>query len=518
MTWTLGEFVAAAGGAPTDATRGLSAELAGVEVGGVVIDSRAVVPGVVFVALPGERTDGHDHVAAALAAGALAAVVERAVEGVPADRLIVVDDAIAALARLADAYRDRLAAGGCKVIAVVGSNGKTSTRHTIFGLLNGRHVRRPTELAAEQSADDPATWAMRPLVGTEAQASFNNAIGVPVTLLNARGGDDYVVCEIGTNAPGETDALARLVRPDAVVLTSIGAEHLEGFGDLAGVAREEAAVLDHLRDGGVVVADAAAWSAVVDAVPGAAERGLAVVTVGEAGALQTRNAEFVEDGVVFDLAVGDAGDALLGALVGVGWFVPQYGAWSAGSAAMALVVGRWLGVDATQLRHGLAAAVGMPRRMERLVFGGRAGEVVVWDDAYNANPDSMRHALDHVERLGRGGPSKRRERLVVVLGDMLELGAGSAAEHAAARARVAGLIERGVVDAAHWVGERMGGAADDGAIEAIVASIEPGDEVVLKASRDTRLVRVVEGLRTRFGVPASSVDGLGTGSGVVLGR
>ncbi|MEO0587650.1 MAG: Mur ligase family protein [Planctomycetota bacterium] len=359
---------------------------------------------------------------------------------------------------------------------------------------------------------------LRPLIGTEAKASFNNAIGVPVTLLNAQGGDDYVVCEIGTNAPGEIEALARLVRPDAVVLTSIGAEHLEGFGDLAGVAREEAAVLDHLRDGGVVIAAAAAWRAVVEAVPGAAERGLAVITVGDAGALRPVNAEFMDDGVVFDLAVGGAGDALLGGLAGEGWFVPQHGAWSAGSAAMALVVGRWLGVDATQLRHGLAAAVGMPRRMERLVFGGRPRQVVVWDDAYNANPDSMRHALDHVERLGRGRRSERGGRLVVVLGDMLELGATSEAEHAAVRERVAGLMKRGVVDAAHWVGPLMGGAADDGAIEAIVGAIEPGDEVVLKASRDTRLVRVLAGLAERFGAPASSVDGLGSGSGVVLGR
>jgi UDP-N-acetylmuramoyl-tripeptide--D-alanyl-D-alanine ligase len=194
---------------------------------------------------------------------------------------------------------------------------------------------------------------------------------------------------------------------------------------------------------------------------------------------------------------------------------------------MALVVGRWLGVDATQLRHGLAAATGMPGRMERLVFdavasaagragasrpghaGGRGRSIVVWHDAYNANPDSMAAALDHVERVGG-------ERWVLVLGDMLELGEASSAEHAAVRRRVAAMQRQGLVKRVAWVGEAMGGPADGAAMRAIAEAVEPGEVVLLKGSRAMRLERVVAGLVERWGEPGSSVDGPGKACGVTL--
>ncbi|MEM0913519.1 MAG: Mur ligase family protein [Planctomycetota bacterium] len=480
--------------------------------GRVVIDSRRVEPGVVFVALRGERVDGHDYAAGAVEAGAAAVIVEREVAGVPSERQLVVDDAVAALGRMASAWRERLAEAECWVIGVVGSNGKTSTRRLIWGLLNGRHVRRP---AADALTADPATWTMSALMGTEAEASFNNHLGVPLTLLNASCEDDFVVCEIGTNAPGEIDALSRIARPDAVVLTSIGAEHLEGFGSVGGVAREEGAVIEHVREHGIVVADDEAWALVREAVPSTALDGR-VMAVGKSGVIRSKGLEAIEEGLLFEIVTNTGAPEWVQPLAGEGWHVPLHGAWAAKASVMGLVVGRWLGVDSTQLRHGLAGVTGMPGRMERLEFStGGPEPIIVWHDAYNANPDSMVAALDHVEKLG-GSPWR------LVLGDMLELGEATAEEHDRVHQRVESMRRREMIASAAWVGDAMGGPSDDAAVWAIADGIEPGERVLLKGSRGMRLERVVERLTARWGEPRSSLDALGMGGpmpgGVVLGR
>ncbi|MEO0964788.1 MAG: UDP-N-acetylmuramoyl-tripeptide--D-alanyl-D-alanine ligase [Planctomycetota bacterium] len=504
MRWTLDELAAAAGGA-------VDGSVGGEAVAGVVIDSRRVEPGCVFVALRGERVDGHDHAAGAIEAGAVVAIVERAVEGVPRERQIVVEDAIAALGAMAAAWRDRLAEAECWVVAVVGSNGKTSTRHLIWGLLNGRRVRRP---AADAATDNPASWSMGMLAGTEAEASFNNHLGVPLTLLNASCADDFVVCEIGTNAPGEIEALSRVVRPDAVVMTSIGAEHLEGFGNIAGVVREEGSVMAHVREHGLIVIDDEAWAMIREALPGVSIDGR-VLVVGKTGVIRPKSVEPTDEGVVFDVATNEAAPAWIEPLAGEGWFAPLHGRWAPKSAVMGLVVGRWLGVDATQLRHGLAAVTGMAGRMERLEFTTDREPIVVWHDAYNANPDSVVAALDYVEAL-RGSP------WLLVMGDMLELGHASANEHDKVHQRVESMRRRLMIERVAWVGDWMGGPSDDASVAAIAAGIGPGDRVLLKGSRGMRLERVVAGLSARWGEPRSSVEGLGTAGasavGVVIDR
>ncbi|MGD8208055.1 MAG: UDP-N-acetylmuramoyl-tripeptide--D-alanyl-D-alanine ligase, partial [Thiohalocapsa sp.] len=201
---------------------------------GLGIDSRTLHPGEVFVAIAGERFDGHDFLERAQAAGAALALVERDCEP-PAGAdgplaVLRVASTVRALQALASRYRDLLRAAGCRVVSVSGSNGKTTTRHLIHHVL--------TEGGLE---------------GTQSLKSFNNHIGVPLTLLAARPEHDFVVAEIGTNHPGEIAELSAIARPDIAVITSIGEEHLEFLVDLDGVAREESALLAFVASGGIAI-------------------------------------------------------------------------------------------------------------------------------------------------------------------------------------------------------------------------------------------------------------------------
>ncbi|MCA9254061.1 MAG: UDP-N-acetylmuramoyl-tripeptide--D-alanyl-D-alanine ligase, partial [Phycisphaerales bacterium] len=195
----------------------------------VCTDSRAVEPESLFFAIRGEKFDGNEFVEQALEAGAVAAVIDNG-DKLPAallesGRVIGVPDTVAALGRLAAWYRRTTAA---QVIAILGSNGKTTTKNLIGHVLSSRYK------------------------GRFARASFNNAIGVALTLLSAEPNDEFLVVEIGTNHPGEVASLARMVRPDFAVVTSIAEEHLEGFGDIEGVAAEEFSFLPLMTGRSVV--------------------------------------------------------------------------------------------------------------------------------------------------------------------------------------------------------------------------------------------------------------------------
>jgi len=197
---------------------------------GVSTDSRHVASGDLFFALSGERFDGHRFVGAALDQGAMAAVISDAGRVEPDLRemglLLLVDDVTAALGRLAAYHRHRVRAG---VIAVTGSNGKTTTKEMIHQVLGGRFR------------------------GRAAIKSFNNAVGVPLTLLSAEPADDYVVVEIGTNAPGEIAQLSAIAEPDIAVITSVSETHLEKLKDLKGVASEKATIVEYVREGGCAI-------------------------------------------------------------------------------------------------------------------------------------------------------------------------------------------------------------------------------------------------------------------------
>lgn len=436
---------------------------------GLSIDSRSIRPGQAFLCLRGERTDGHMYAQAALDAGARIIICDRP-ESLPeglasraAGRASVlhVPDTAAALLRLASVYRGLL--DRTRVIAVGGSNGKTTTTRLIEAVLSTT------------------------LRGVASAKSFNNAVGVPLTILRARPGDQYLVCEVGTNAPGELAALTVVVRPDVAVITSIGREHLEGFGSLEGVAREEASLLIGLEPGGLAVVNADAPLSRDALRPVLASRSATALFFGtrDDADLRLTDVSPHASGVAFTLNHRDRFE------------VPLLGRHNAWNAAGAVAVARRLGIDPGEIARGLLSV--KPEAM-RLVPMSVAGVSIV-NDAYNANPESMLAAIQTFAELP--APAGRR---VVVLGDMLELGPDSASLHAEVARAAAGTPE---IDAAVFLGPMMGhGAAawaevrgdrsmlhitelDEKAFDRAARSLRPGDAALLKGSRRTAVERLV---------------------------
>ncbi len=446
------------------------------EEAGVTVDSRSVRPGQVFVAIKGERFDGHDFLPEAAAAGARSVIVQHEPRGPLTDDLgrpvavIRVPDTRRALLRLAQAYRRALE--GMKVIGVCGSNGKTTTVRLIDAVLSQR------------------------LRGIASRKSFNNDVGVPLTILSARPGHQYLICEIGTNAPGEIAALGSIVEPDVAVIVSIGREHLEGFGSLEGVAREEAAILRCIRAGGagVATADAPALGPHLRAC-----RDVALVRFGRDREADLRLTETShEQGGWVRFTVNGR------------WRLrcPLVGEHNALNALAAVAVGRRFGLNDEEIAAGLLSVRGPEMRWERSNLGG----VELVNDAYNANPESM---LAAVRTFGGVYPTGPRRR-VMVLGDMLELGAAGEASHLEIGRVVAAehltdvLVTLGPLGTLIARAARDGGlpgacvtalpeASDDACTEA-ARRVRPGDVVLLKGSRGVRLERVARALAAESGV------------------
>ncbi|MBK9139756.1 MAG: UDP-N-acetylmuramoyl-tripeptide--D-alanyl-D-alanine ligase [Verrucomicrobia bacterium] len=444
------------------------------EVRRVVIDSRQVQPGDLFVAIAGERFDGHDFATEAVRRGAAALLGERGKWGgrAGAGALILVEDSRRALAEVAAYHRLRFR---LPVVAVGGSNGKTTNKELIAAALRARW----NTLASE--------------------ASFNNAIGVPLTLLQLGREHQAAVLEAGTNHPGELAPLVRMMAPQWGVITSIGREHLEFFGDLDGVCREEGSLAECLPAGGGLFTGAPA-----EITTKLARRTRArVVRVGWDGGCQWRAVQcrLADGGTVFTVAAPSrsyAGECRLRLL----------GRHQVVNALLALAVAAELGVRPEEARAGLAACLPPKHRLQLWTAGG----VRVLDDCYNANADSMLAALETLRDLPGTG------RRWAVLGDMAELGVHAPAMHrevgvAAARAGLAGLFVIGTHSgtlAAAATGAGLGHVVPCDSIEAVVtgviSEVTPGDVVLVKASRSARLERVVEALRERL--TARSAAGL----------
>ena len=420
------------------------------------IDTRTLAPGALFVALRAER-DGHDFVGDALDRGAAGAMVSRPVEGVG---LVLVDDTAAALTALGAAARERLAA--VPVVGITGSTGKTSTKDLT---------------AAALSAAGP--------VGAS-PVSFNNEIGVPLTLLSAPDEAAAVVVEMGARGAGHIATLCAVARPTIGVVTNIGMAHAEFFGSREEVARAKGELLEALPAGGhaVLCADD-------DMTPRLRERtGAAVLTAGTTGGADVRVSGVRLDD---DLRPAFHLDTPWGAVDVPP--LPVRGAHQAGNAALAVAVAGIAGVGLEAAVAGLAGAVGSPWRME--LRRTRAG-LVVLNDAYNANPTSMAAALDALASLaGAGG------RRFAVLGPMAELGPHAEEEHR----RLGKLVAAVGVDTLVAVGATSlaDGARESGvdvvmvdgpeaAVTAIAPRLRVGDAVLVKASRVAGLERVADAL------------------------
>jgi UDP-N-acetylmuramoyl-tripeptide--D-alanyl-D-alanine ligase len=439
----------------------------------VVIDSRLATPGAVFVALPGEHVDGHDFVAAAAANGAVAAICTRDT-GAPLAHLLV-PDALQGLTGLATGVIAEAKADGLRCVGITGSSGKTSTKDLLGQVL-----------AAHGPTISP-------------KGSFNNEIGVPLTALRVNADTRYLVSELGARGGGHIAWLCRIVPPDVGVVLNVGHAHLGEFGSVEGIAQAKGELVEALSDRGwaVLNADDPLVAAMAERTSARLAR---FSLLGEpAGDLRVWAQDVHADDLQrhsFTLRAAGAGDvgpvncAEPVALQGPGRHQVA-NALAAATAALAL------GVPAATVAGALSGAVA--QSAWRMQLMPRADGVLVVNDAYNANPDSMRAALVTVAAMRREGG-----RLVAVLGDMLELGPAAPAEHETLGELAAGLgfevvaVGQLADEIARGVRRRFGTVTRVSDVQEAVAvaeaNLHPADVVVVKASRGLALDRVADAL------------------------
>ena len=445
VRWTLDEIAAA--------TEGRLHGDGATAVDGVTQHSRDVRPGMLFVPLVAER-DGHDFISDALAAGASAYLTDREPE-VPGTAAVRVDDTMAALTALGCEARRRLRA--VPVVGVTGSVGKTTTKDMLASVL----------------ARDRRVWA--------STRSFNNEIGVPITLLCTPEGIDAVVVEMGSRGSGHIAGLCAVARPTMGVVTTVGLSHTSELGSMAAVVaakRELVEALPGAGAGGVAFLNAGVpeVAAMTSSTPAR------VVTFGRGGYVAAGQLTLADDLTPRFVLRSPAGSCEV--VLGV------RGLHSVDNALAAAAVGLELGVSLEDVAAGLAEPARSPLRMEVVRTAAGAGVV---NDCYNANPLSMGAALHALAAL----PAERR---IAVLGTMAELGEFEAAEHAAVGALAA---ELGVlVVAVDAPGYGRGGAAVtdvegiEGALDALagLGGLGADDAVLVKGSRVAGLERLVERL------------------------
>jgi len=436
----------------------------GIPVTGVSIDSRSLAVGEAFFAIHGHRLDGHAFLAEAAGRGAACLVVHALPDEVPANvPLVLVEETTRALGALGAWHRSRFA---IPVVAVTGSNGKTTTKELTAGVLATRWV------------------VLRP------ERSFNNQWGLPLTLLKIGPEHEAVVLEIGTNARGEVATLAALATPTVAIVTTVASVHTEFLGSLDGVREEKAGLVRALGADGVAVLNADD-PRVADM---ARETSARVVTYGRGGQADVHVVgDVVEDeaGLALTLEARGERQAVTLALAG------RHNVTNALAAAAAGVA---LGLPLVDVARGLADVQPVAGRC----VWKRAGQLSILDDTYNASPVSVRAALDTVAA-GRQG-----RRVIVVLGDMLELGAISEEAHREVGRLVAALPADEFVGVGRGMQAAVEAAREAGLAEArhlttfedtvahLLKRLAAGDLVLVKGSRGMRMERVVDALVARL--------------------
>ncbi|MBI3685760.1 MAG: UDP-N-acetylmuramoyl-tripeptide--D-alanyl-D-alanine ligase [Actinobacteria bacterium] len=442
---TLAEIAGLVGGTQHD-----SADQPALVTGGVEFDSRRVGPGALFVALPGDRVDGHDFAAAAVASGAVGVLATRPV-GVPA---VVVPDVLTGLAELARAVLTALPA--ITVVGVTGSAGKTSTKDLLAGLL-GR---------------------LGPTVAPP--GSFNNELGLPYTVLRASTATRYLVLENSARGLGHIAQLCRIAPPRIAVVLNVGSAHLGEFGSKEVVAAAKGELVEAVPEDGVVVLNADDPR-----------------VVAMASRTRARVVWFGQDADVAatDIVLDDRGRPSYTLRTPVGSAPVRlrlHGLHQVPNSLAAAAVAGQLGLPVPQIAAELSAAT--PASRWRMEVTERADGALIVNDAYNANPDSMRAALAALRAMAAG-------RRWAVLGPMAELGPDAEVEHHALGRYAAGLgVDRLVVvgDAATGIVAGAGGSATqvvwlpdaDAAVELLATELRAGDVVLVKASRSAGLERV----------------------------
>jgi UDP-N-acetylmuramoyl-tripeptide--D-alanyl-D-alanine ligase len=445
-------------------------------VSALTADSRTVMPGALFVALPGERADGHDFVAAATAAGAVASLTKYPIAGA---LCLVVADPLVALGRLSRYLVDRASAAGLRVVGITGSVGKTSTKDLLAHVLE----RAGPTVAA---------------VG-----NLNNELGVPLTVARVDEQTRFLIAEMGARGIGHIAYLCEIAPPRIGVVLNVGQAHVGEFGGQAAIAQAKGELVESLpADGWAVLnvddplvwamrrrtnAQVLPWSTVQPLKSGVWASGLVGDAYGRYSLTlhERRNGKLQHDQQVRLRLIGrhQVANAVAGA-----------------AAAVAL------GLDLEQVAAALSAAT--PRSPWRMELHDRPDGVTVINDSYNANPDSMRAALRTLAELGRTG-----RNTWAVLGDMLELGELAPREHAAIGRFAAELGIENLVAVGDYAARITGAASDAGfpsaravalankadATALVTAGLRPGDVVLVKASRALALDTVADDILTAVG-------------------
>jgi len=426
-----------------------------------VTDSRASSPGSLFFALPGSNVDGHDFVADALGRGAPAAVVAHEISS--AGSMLVVDDVSVALSRLAAAERR---ASPARVIGITGSSGKTTTKDFVSAVLAGRFRVKASP------------------------GSFNNELGLPLTILGADPDTEVIVCEMGSRGLGHIAELCEIARPDVGIVTNVGLAHIEMFGTRDNIAKAKGELIEALGPHGIAVlaADDPLVRAMADLSPAR------VITFGLSSdaTVRAEGVELDERGLGSFRLVHEGGGLEAHLAIPGEHMVPN--------ALAAAATGVALGVPLAEIVEALAEARTASWRMETFV---NSEGIVIVNDAYNANPQSMAAALRTCRWMSRNS------RFGAVLGRMAELGDHSAEEHEkvgelAARLRVDRLVTVGeeartIAISAVREGVEPDNAASyddaDEALDDVRAWARSGDVVLFKGSRVVGLERLAEALR-----------------------
>jgi len=460
--WTVAEAVAAIGGRPENLSDG--------PIHSISIDSREIEQDALFVAIKGDKLDGHDFVSAALAAGASAAIVSEAwflAHG--GERLIVVPDPLEALRTLGRAARSRSKA---LIVGVTGSAGKTTTKEAIRSVL---------------SAAGPTHWSLK---------SFNNHWGVPLTLARLPREAQYAVFEIGMNHAGEITPLVQMVRPHIAVITTVAAAHLEFFASVTQIAEAKAEIFLGLEEGGTAVLNAdhdylhvlfaKAREAKIDHIVTYGFDEEADWRIGPPETAGPRTFARVTHGTeIFDLNLGVRGRHMVA------------------NATAALAVGRLAGMDRYAALKALGEFGASEGRGEMIRLGPSAKPLLLIDESYNANIASMNATLEVFATVAAPGGQK-----VLVLGDMLELGPQGADLHRSLKDAVLKsgatrifLVGSAIESLAEALGEdRLAGQSRyiDPILETILSGLAYGDAVMVKGSKGVRLALLVEKIKERF--------------------
>jgi len=420
---------------------------------GVSIDSRTIRDSELFVALKGPRFDGHEYLAAALKTGGGAVVSARTAEKTDRKTIILVDDTLKALQALGRHMRLKL---GIPVVAVTGTNGKTTTKELVSSIFGIRHKVLKTS------------------------GNLNNHIGLPLCMARMNGSEGIMVLEMGSNAPGDIRLLCDMALPDYAVMTNVGPAHLEGFGSLEAVRATDLEVLEYVKVFAANADDRFLMS-------GISNFGGKVITYGidNRADVTAGDIELKEKGSSFFLRLAD------GSAIGIN--LRLSGRFNISNALAAASVASAAGASSEEIREGLEAFDGVPMRLEIR----RTAGMLVISDVYNANPASMSEAIRELVRLGKG-------RTIAVLGDMLELGRYAEEMHL----DLVRLLNDLKVDMLIGVGQEMKKAAGsfrgdcyttDDSMEAgaILSDISrDGDTVLVKGSRGMQMERAVAELET----------------------